>query len=80
VIPGWIHPDLLNGCAGWRQEQLYIVPQFDLGLYNRVFENFLDAQVLLSPEEPYLSILPGGDISKGELGKMIGLFRRYPGE
>jgi hypothetical protein len=80
VIPGWLHPDLLKGCAGWRQEQLYIVPQFDLGLYDRVFEIFLDAQVLLSPEEPYLSILPGGDISKGELGKMIGLFRRYPGE
>ena len=80
VMPDWFRPDLLEGCAGWRQEQLYVIPEFDLGLYGRVFEAFLDAQVLLSPEQPYLSILPGGEISKGELGKMIGLFRRYPGE
>ena len=80
VMPGWLRPDLLEGCAGWRQEQVYVVPEFDHRLYDRVFEAFLDAQVLLSPEEPYLSILPGGEISKGELGKMIGLFRRYPGE
>lgn len=80
VMPGWLRPDLLEGCVGWRQEQVYVLPEFDLGLYDRVFEAFLDAQVLLSPEDPYLSILPGGEISKGELGKMIGLFRRYPGE
>jgi hypothetical protein len=80
VVPEWLRPDLLEGCAGWRQEQVYIVPQFDLGFYDRVFEAFLDARVLISPEEPYLSILPGGEISKGELGKMIGLFQRYPGE
>jgi hypothetical protein len=80
VIPEWLHPGLLDGCAGWRQEQVYIIPEFDLGHYDRIFETFMDAQVLLSPEEPYLSILPGGEISKGELGKMIGLFRRYPGE
>jgi hypothetical protein len=80
VAPEWLRPDLLEGCAGWRQEQVYVVPEFDLGIYERVFEIFLDAQVLLSPEAPYISILPGGEISKGELGKMIGLFRRYPGE
>jgi hypothetical protein len=79
-MPGWLRPDLLHGCAGWKQKQLYVVPEFDLGDYERVFEAFLDAQVLLSPEAPYISILPGGEISKGELGKMIGLFRRYPGE
>lgn len=78
--PGWLRPDLLEDCAGWRQEQLYVVPKFDLGLYERVFEAFLDARVLLSPEAPFLSILPGGEISRGELGKMIGLFHRYPGE
>ncbi len=79
-MPGWLLPDLLTGCAGWRQRQLYVVPEFDHGDYERVFEAFLEAQVLLSPEEPYISILPGGEISKGELGKMVGLFRRYPGE
>lgn len=80
TMPEWIRPDLLDGCAGWRQEQLYVIPEFDLEGYERVFEAFLDAQVLLSPEAPYLSILPGGEISKGELGKMIGLFHRFPGE
>jgi hypothetical protein len=80
VMPEWFRPDLLEGCAGWRQEQLYIIPEFDLGLYEGIFEAFLDVQVLLSPGAPYLSILPGGEISQGELGKMIGLFRRYPGE
>jgi hypothetical protein len=80
VMPEWLRPDLLDGCAGWRQVQLYVLPEFDLAHYDRVFEAFLGAQVLLSPEEPYLSILPGGEISKGELRKMIGLFRRYPGE
>ena len=79
-MPGWVRPDLLAGCAGWRQEQLYVVPEFDLEGYEQVFEAFLEAQVLLGPEAPYLSILPGGEISKGELGKMIGLFRRFPGE
>lgn len=79
-MPGWLRQDLLAGCTGWKQKQLYVVPEFDLGDYERVFEAFLEAQVLLSPEEPYISILPGGEISKGELGKMIGLFRRYPGE
>ena len=80
AMPGWASPDLLAGCAGWRQEQLYVIPEFDLEGYERVFEAFMEAQVLLSPEAPYVSILPGGEISKGELGKMIGLFRRFPGE
>jgi hypothetical protein len=79
-MPGWLLPDLLTDCAGWRQERLYVVPEFDLVDYERVFEAFLDDQVLLSPEAPYVSILPGGEISKGEAGKMIGLFRRFPGE
>jgi hypothetical protein len=78
--PQWIRADLLAGCPGWRQEQHYIVPEFDPGRYEQVFEAFLDQQVLLSPEAPYVSILPGGEISRGELGKMIGLFRTYPGE
>jgi hypothetical protein len=80
TMPQWVRPDLLAGCAGWRQQQLYVIPEFDLAEYERVFEAFLDGQVLLSPEAPYLSILPGGEISKGELGKMIGLFRAFPGK
>jgi hypothetical protein len=79
-VPAWLRPGLLEGCPGWRQEQLYVVPEFDPGDYERAFEAFLDAQVLISPEVPYISILPGGEISHGEVGKMIGLFRRYPGE
>ena len=80
VLPGWFRPDLLAECVGWKQVVLYVVPEFDLEGYERVFEAFLDAQVLLNPQAPYVSILPGGEISKGELGKMIGLFRRFPGE
>ncbi len=79
-MPEWIAPDLLAGCAGWRQVQLYVIPEFDLERYEQVFEAFLEEQVLLSPEAPYFSILPGGEISKGELGKMIGLFHSFPGE
>jgi len=79
-MPEWISPGLLDGCAGWRRERLYVIPEFDLADYQRVFEAFLGAQVLLSPEAPFLSILPGGEISKGEIGKMIGLFRKFPGE
>jgi hypothetical protein len=78
--PRWIRADLLARCPGWRQEQIYLVPEFDPSHYEQVFEAFLDEQVLLSPEAPYVSILPGGEISQGELGKMIGLFRTYPGE
>lgn len=80
TAPPWIRSDLLAGCPGWRREQIYIVPEFDPESYERVFEAFLDAQVLLSPEAPRISILPGGEISRGELGKMIGLFRTYPGK
>jgi len=80
TMPDWVRPGLLDGCAGWRQERLYVIPEFDLAGYERVFEAFLDAQMLLSPEAPFFSILPGGEISKGEIGKMVGLFRRFPGE
>jgi hypothetical protein len=78
--PSWLHPELLSDCTGWRLEQVYVIPEFDLEVYRTVFQAFLDEQVLLSPDAPYVSILPGGEISKGELGKMIGLFRRFPGE
>jgi hypothetical protein len=80
AAPGWYRPDLLAECPGWRQEGIYLVPDFEADRYQQVFQGFLDEGVLLSPEEPYISILPGGEISKGELGKMIGLFRTFPGK
>jgi hypothetical protein len=76
--PEWLRPDLLAGCSGWRQRGVYVVPDFDLADYERVFDAFLEAGVLLSPEAPYVSILPSADLSKGERGKMIGLFRAFP--
>jgi hypothetical protein len=57
-----------------------VIPEFDLEDYEQVFESFLAEKVLLSPEAPYVSILPAGEISRGELGKMIGLFDKFPGE
>ena len=80
TAPQWIRSDLLAGCPGWRQEKIYIVPEFDPESYEQVFEAFLDEHVLLSPEAPHISILPGEEISRGELQKMIGLFRTYPGK
>lgn len=80
VLPEWYRPDLLGKCPGWRQTGIYLVPEFDLGLYEQVFEGFLEAGLLLSPAAPYVSILPGGEISKGELRKMIGLFFAFPGK
>ncbi len=80
VLPEWFRPDLLDACPGWRQKGIYLVPEFDLGRYEKVFERFLEAGVLLSPAAPYVSILPGGEISKGELRKMIGLFFAFPGK
>lgn len=79
-LPQWYRPDLLADCPGWRQEECYVVPAFEQARYEQIFAAFLDAQVLLNPVEPYVSILPGGEISNGERRKMIGLFRRFPGE
>lgn len=80
VRPEWYRPDLVDRCPGWRQNGSYLVPDFDIELYERVFEGFLKAGVLLSPVAPYFSILPGGGISKGDLRKMIGLFLAFPGK
>jgi hypothetical protein len=80
VMPEWFRPDLFDTCPGWRQKGIYLVPEFDMGLYEKVFEDFLEAGVLLNPVVPYVSILPGGEISNGELRKMIGLFFAFPGK
>lgn len=78
--PEWFRPDLLSLCPGWKQKGLYVLPQFDTGIYPRVFERFLEQDVLLSPFPPFVSILPGAEISQGELRKMVGLFRTFPGK
>jgi hypothetical protein len=80
AMPEWFRPELIGTCPGWRQKGIYLVPEFEPGLYEKVFEGFLEAGVLLSPAVPYVSILPGGEISKGELRKMIGLFFAFPGK
>jgi hypothetical protein len=80
VLPQWFRPDLLDTCPGWRQKGIYLIPGFGMKLYEKVFEGFLEAGVLLNPVAPYVSILPVGEISEGELRKMIGLFFAFPGK
>jgi len=72
--------DALKGCREWRREGIYLIPEFDLQRYEQVFFGFLEGGVLLCPQVPYISILPSGELSSGEWGKMIGLFRRFPGK
>jgi hypothetical protein len=79
-LPGWLEPDLLAGAPGWRQRGIYVVAGFEERRYPEVFGAFLEAGVLLSPTYPGPSILPCGELSGGELQKMVGLFRRFPGE
>ena len=77
--PEWFREDLLAGAAGWEQRGLYVLPGFPGHRYPEVFAAFLGEQVLLNPFFPEASILPS-EASPGELKKMIGLFRRFPGE
>ena len=78
--PEWFREDLLSRCIGWEQKGIYVVPQFDSGIYPSVFKQFLDQEVLLNPYPPFISILPNGEISEGERRKMVGLFRTFPGK
>jgi hypothetical protein len=77
--PEWLGEELFSGVAGWRRRGIYLVPGCDEARYGEVFRAFLQGGVLLSPTFPGPSILPGGELSRGELQAMIGLFRRYPG-
>jgi len=77
--PEWFREALLAGAAGWEQRGLYVRPSFPGHRYPEVFAAFLGEQVLLNPFFPEASILPS-EASPGELKKMIGLFRRFPGE
>ncbi|MBN1834904.1 MAG: hypothetical protein JW820_03575 [Spirochaetales bacterium] len=77
--PEWLGQALAAGTAGWERRGLYVLPRFQAGDYPSVFEGFLAEEVVLNPCFPEASILPS-EASPGELQKMIGLFRRFPGE
>ena len=77
--PEWLRDGLLDGAPGWEQRGLYVLPRFPQDRYAAVFAAFLGEGVLLSPAYREPSILPS-EASAGELEKMIGLFRRFPGE
>ncbi len=79
-LPGWLGAQLLRDCPGWRREGIYLVPEFDLDRYETVFLGFLAGGAILNPRAPYVSILPTDELSKGELGKMVGLFHCFPGK
>ena len=68
----------LDGNRGWERVGPYVRPVFDRAEYPRVFAEFLRAGVLLSPEYPGPSILPG-ECSPGEEKLLAGLFARVPG-
>jgi hypothetical protein len=72
--PEWYSPSLLDGCTAWRQRGFYIAPEFERDDYLRVFNRFLDAGVLISPEPQVPSVLPGA-ATQGELSLLLSLFR-----
>ena len=78
-MPPWLTPRLLAGAAGWEQRGVYVLPRFPASRYPAVFTGFLEEGVVLNPAYPEPSVLPS-EASGGELKKMIGLFRRFPGE
>jgi len=78
--PEALGDELLAGVRGWRRRGIYLTPCCEPARYGEVFRAFLEGGVLLSPVFPGPSILPGEELSRGELRTMIGLFRRYPGE
>ena len=68
----------LDGTRGWKRVGPYVRAVFDRAEYPGVFAQFLRAGVLLSPEYPGPSILPG-ECSPGEEKLLAGLFARFPG-
>lgn len=79
AAPEWLRPDLLEGARGWRQRGPYVKAEFPELRYRAVFAAFLAEGVLLNPRCGEPSILPS-EASSGEVEKMIGLFRRFPGK
>ncbi len=77
--PEWYKGRLLNELKSWKQAGPYMVPRFPSENYPEVFQAFLKNGFLLSPAYRTPSILPG-EVSPGEMQKMIRLFHKYPGE
>jgi hypothetical protein len=78
-VPQWLRPDLLRGARGWRQTGPYVTPEFPEARYRAVFSAFLAEGVLLNPSFAEPSVLPS-EASAGEVQKMMGLCRRFPGK
>jgi hypothetical protein len=75
--PDWLS-DILKAVPGrWDSRGIYLIPLFDQITYEEIFPKFLSEGYLLSPNYPGPSILPA-EISKGELQKMLSLFRTIP--
>jgi hypothetical protein len=68
----------IDGTRGWKRAGPYVRPTFDEAEYPRVFAEYLRAGVLLSPEYPGPSVLPG-ECSPGEKKLLARLFASIPG-
>ncbi|MBN1799700.1 MAG: aminotransferase class III-fold pyridoxal phosphate-dependent enzyme [Spirochaetales bacterium] len=75
----WYNNELLKHAPGWKQRGIYITAEFKQKLYDKIFLAFLKQGFVLSPFYPGPSILPG-ELSDGELKKMLKLFHEIPGE
>ena len=71
-------PGDLDGARGWERRGPYLRATFDAGSYPEVFRAFLARGVLLSPQYPGPSILPG-EASEGERRLVVSLFHSIPG-
>ncbi len=74
----WFREDLLQGCRGWIQRGIYVLPDFPPERYEEVFEEFLRQRLLLSPQFESPSLLPA-EASAGELERMRRMFEACPG-
>jgi hypothetical protein len=75
----WYTDELLKHASGWKQQGIYITAEFKQELYGKVFQTFLEQGFVLSPYYPGPNILPG-ELSEGELKKMLKLCHEIPGE
>ena len=57
----------------WIKKGIYIIPKIKPEKYKKIFKFFIDNRILISPEINKPSILPG-EVSPGEIKKMIGIF------
>jgi len=68
----------VDASRGWKRRGPYVRPIFCSDAYPHVFAEFLRAGVLLSPQYPGPSILPG-ECSPGEARLLAELFTEIPG-